>query len=115
MSYVYKSFEPGLWTVGFYSPDGEWHPESDWQSREEAANRVHYLERRSLIVARVYVDGEEVAGWRRCWANSEDSPVEIPAPLSSWTAIASCGVELRDGTVIEGKNVSITLNKKEEQ
>lgn len=53
MSYVYlhtekESFEegkyyPGLWTVGFYKPDGKFEPESDQTSPEEAANRVHWL------------------------------------------------------------------------
>jgi hypothetical protein len=41
--YVYQSFEAGLFTVGFYSPDGKWHPDSDHSNREEAAARVHYL------------------------------------------------------------------------
>jgi len=41
--YVYIRSEPGLWTVGFYSPDGEWHPESDHESIEEAAARVAWL------------------------------------------------------------------------
>ena len=27
--WVYQSFEPGLFTVGFYTPDGEWVSESD--------------------------------------------------------------------------------------
>ena len=43
MSYVYWQSEPGLWTVGYYSPDGERHPESDHSSKEDAAARVHYL------------------------------------------------------------------------
>lgn len=43
MTWVYRKTEPGLWTVGFYSPDGEWHPESDHASAEKAAERVHYL------------------------------------------------------------------------
>ena len=43
MSYVYKQTEPGLWTVGYYKPDGEWEPESDHSSSEDAAARVHYL------------------------------------------------------------------------
>jgi hypothetical protein len=38
-----KSKGDALWTVGFYSPSGEWHPDSDWESPEEAAERVHYL------------------------------------------------------------------------
>jgi len=41
--YVYIESERGLWTVGFYSPDGKWHPESDYDSTEKAAERVHYL------------------------------------------------------------------------
>lgn len=51
MSYVYKETdrwqERGcthiLYTVGFYHPDGTWEPESDHDSREEAAQRVAYL------------------------------------------------------------------------
>lgn len=41
--YVYIQSEPGLWTVGFYLPNGDWYPESDHASPEEAARRVHYL------------------------------------------------------------------------
>ena len=41
--WVYINSEPGLWTVGFYSPDGKWHADSDWDDREKAAERVHYL------------------------------------------------------------------------
>lgn len=32
-----------LWTVGFYRPDGRWEPESDHSSKEEAVERVAYL------------------------------------------------------------------------
>ena len=32
-----------LWTVGFYSPDGKWNPESDHESTEKAADRVAFL------------------------------------------------------------------------
>ena len=44
--YVYKQteFSPYyLYTVGYYDPDGKWQPESDWETTEEAARRVHYL------------------------------------------------------------------------
>lgn len=41
--YVYIQSEPHLWTVGFYDPAGKWHPDSDHNSRDEAARRVHYL------------------------------------------------------------------------
>jgi hypothetical protein len=43
MSYVYITSEPGLLTVGFYSPDGKWHADSDHDNREDAAKRVNYL------------------------------------------------------------------------
>ncbi|MBO1005630.1 hypothetical protein [Pseudogracilibacillus auburnensis] len=43
VTWVYLQSEPGLYTVGFYKPDGKWEPESDHASREEAAERVHYL------------------------------------------------------------------------
>lgn len=41
--YVYIKSEPGLWTVGFYTPKGEWISESDHGNKAEAAYRVHYL------------------------------------------------------------------------
>ena len=41
--WVYIKTEPQLFTVGFYSPDGKWHTDGDWGTREEAAKRVHYL------------------------------------------------------------------------
>jgi hypothetical protein len=41
--YVYIQSEPGLWTVGFYSPNGEWVPESDHNDKDAAAYRVAYL------------------------------------------------------------------------
>jgi hypothetical protein len=43
MSYVYINSEPGLWTVGFYDPSDNWQPESDHESREQAAKRVAWL------------------------------------------------------------------------
>jgi hypothetical protein len=43
MSYVYVQSEPGLWTVGFYRPDGRWESESDHNSRTDAADRVAWL------------------------------------------------------------------------
>lgn len=41
--YVYIRSEPGLWTVGFFDPNGKWHPESDFNIQEEAAKRVAWL------------------------------------------------------------------------
>ena len=43
--YVYRDLtkDEGCYTVGFYDPSGKWHPESDWNTNEEAAARVAYL------------------------------------------------------------------------
>lgn len=43
MSYVYLKSEPHLFTVGFFDPQGKWHPDSDHDSREKASDRVAYL------------------------------------------------------------------------
>ena len=43
MMYVYIKSEPGLWTVGFYDPAGNWQPESDHATADKAAERVHWL------------------------------------------------------------------------
>lgn len=43
MSYVYIQSELRLFTVGFYTPDGHWEPESDHPTRGEAADRVAWL------------------------------------------------------------------------
>ncbi len=41
--YIYKRSEPRLWTVGYYDPEGFFTPESDHDSTQEAADRVHYM------------------------------------------------------------------------
>lgn len=43
MIWVYLQSEPNLYTVGFYTPEGEWMTDSDHSTKEEAAKRVHYL------------------------------------------------------------------------
>ncbi len=43
MGYVYIKSEAGLFTVGFYKPNGEWEPESDHGSADGAAKRVAWL------------------------------------------------------------------------
>ncbi|MFC7344597.1 hypothetical protein [Saccharopolyspora griseoalba] len=42
-TWMFKQTEPELWTVGFYTPSGEWEAASDHGSQDEAAERVHYL------------------------------------------------------------------------
>ena len=41
--WVYIQSEPHVYTVGFYAPDETWHTDSDWNNKEEASKRVHYL------------------------------------------------------------------------
>lgn len=41
--YVYIRSEQNLWTVGFYDPKGHFHPDLDYDTKEKAAERVHYL------------------------------------------------------------------------
>ena len=41
--YVYIKTEPGVWTVGYTKPNGDWDAESDHNSREVAASRCNYL------------------------------------------------------------------------
>ena len=45
--YVYRKIQerPGryLYVVGFYTPQGAWIPESDHDTKEAAADRVHWL------------------------------------------------------------------------
>lgn len=43
MAYVYLHTENDRFTVGFHRPDGEFFAESDHQTRDDAARRVHYL------------------------------------------------------------------------
>lgn len=41
--YVYIRTEKHLWTVGHYDPRGKFIPESDHETKEQAADRVAYL------------------------------------------------------------------------
>jgi hypothetical protein len=55
-TWVYIKSEPNLWTVGFYSPDSKWHPDSDWPSAAQAAARVHYQKDPDFIDATLRLD-----------------------------------------------------------
>lgn len=48
-TWVYLQSEPGLWTVGYYDPNGRWYADSDHGSREEAAQRVAWLNGASKV------------------------------------------------------------------
>jgi len=41
--WVYVQSEPGLFTVGFYDPEGKWHSDSDHDNRADARRWVAYL------------------------------------------------------------------------
>lgn len=41
--YFYKRTEPNLYTVGFEDCGGVWHPDSDWDTRGDAARQVSLL------------------------------------------------------------------------
>ena len=41
--WIYIRSEPGVFTVGFYGPDGKFHADSDHISSDKAAARIHYL------------------------------------------------------------------------
>lgn len=41
--YIQSESNPDLFTVGFYKPDNSWEPDSDHPTKEEAADRVAYL------------------------------------------------------------------------
>lgn len=42
--YVYEYLrDAGVYTVGFYKPDGEFVPESDHKTAKEAVSRVNWL------------------------------------------------------------------------
>jgi hypothetical protein len=43
MCWVYIESEPGLYTVGYFEPSGQWRGDSDWDTREAARERVHFL------------------------------------------------------------------------
>jgi hypothetical protein len=38
-----KNKETGRYEVGFFTPDKDWCPESDYETAEAAARRVNYL------------------------------------------------------------------------
>lgn len=42
-TYSYQKAEPGRWEVGFFTSEGSWKRESGWNTSEEAAERVHWL------------------------------------------------------------------------
>ncbi|MGL4177515.1 MAG: hypothetical protein ACRCSN_15725 [Dermatophilaceae bacterium] len=42
-TWMYLDTDPGVWTVGFYTPTGQWITDSDHDTPDAAADRCHYL------------------------------------------------------------------------
>jgi hypothetical protein len=58
VSYVYLKSEPGLFTVGFYTPAGVWQSESDHDTSAAAAARVAWLNGQTAEPAAPVVDAQ---------------------------------------------------------
>lgn len=51
--YVYLQTEPNRYTVGFYTPDNKWEPDSDYPTREEANDQVAILNGEAITKKRL--------------------------------------------------------------
>jgi hypothetical protein len=72
MTYVVKNFEPRLWTVGHYQPDGTFDPDSDHRNQDRAAERCHFLNGGSDVAALV-------DDWRTQLAAANDTARDLRA------------------------------------
>lgn len=79
--YVYHESEPSLWTVGFYDAHGKWVSESDHDSREGAARRVHYLNGGT--------DTALIDALRACLARFDEIDLAAPAGRTAKALLAS--------------------------
>jgi hypothetical protein len=41
--WIYQRTEHSMWTTGSYGPDGNWMPDCDFDTKEEAARRCNWL------------------------------------------------------------------------
>jgi hypothetical protein len=94
VAYAYLQSEPGLWTVGFYTPQGKWEPESDLDSRETAAERVAWLNGSPVDTGPIPDPGLEAA-WAEFLASrpggadaSDKFLDQLPATQSSGKAVS---------------------------
>jgi hypothetical protein len=51
--YICLQTEPNLYTVGFYTPDNKWEPDSDYPTREEADDQVAILNGEAITKKRL--------------------------------------------------------------
>lgn len=83
--WVYVQSESTLWTVGFYGPAGDWHPDTDHGDRESAARRVAWLNGERGVAAEPNEETEShgphlpPSAW-------QESPMAAPhqEPLDDW-------------------------------
>lgn len=67
MTWVYRQTEPGLYTVGYYEPaiydqPSDWCPDMDFDNRDSARARCHYLNGGSApSIDRIYEALEAIA------------------------------------------------------
>lgn len=92
-TYVYITSEPQtpLYTVGFYDPSGKWQPESDWNTREQAANRVSMLNG-----GRLPESVEKVFDIVKTLLQSiSDCTIEADYPKDNFVYLSSIGEEIQ--------------------
>jgi hypothetical protein len=105
MNYVYlKTLPEGLWTVGFYDPKGNWHPESDHDTAKDAAERVVYLNGGSRKAApadkptlRDYFAARAMEGYIVGWAGEVHLNYEDIAQVAYAVAEAMLAEREKDG------------------
>lgn len=99
--YVYIDSGPGLYTVGFYRPDGQWDPESDHSSKEAAAARVNFLNGSPDKLVNALSKIHDLAGEL---GRSVDHP-HVGA-IQAWVhEVLPCAMEKKDGK--DGKEVRV--------
>jgi hypothetical protein len=111
-TWVYLRSEPGLWTVGFYDSNGTWHAESDHDSKDAAAARVHYLNGGGVQIEARYA-ATQAEGQEQLWfyspytqfrtRNGERCTMvrETPAERRGAEVGPLYFVRFEDGTIIE--------------
>lgn len=56
MNWVYIESGPGLWAVGFYAHDGEWVVDSDYNDKDDAADRCAFLNGSRKVVKGLHIN-----------------------------------------------------------
>jgi len=103
--YVYIKSEENLWTTGFYGPDSEWNSDDDFNSKEDAANRVAYLNGNPKAKQGKKIETvKELNITDLLRVIQETDPSKQPGQRINWT------VERRDSTTIDYRTKAIFYN-----